>query len=34
MDIGLQELTAEREAEGYCEDDVMSDGKPCIIFWP
>lgn len=33
-EIGLAVLTQELIESGYCEDDIMSDGTPCIVLWP
>lgn len=32
--IGLEELTPELIKEGYTEEDVLEDGKPCLVLWP
>lgn len=33
-EIGLEKLTIELELSGYSEEDLMLDGKPCIVFYP
>lgn len=33
-EVGIRKLTPELEKEGYSEDDVIVDGRPCIILWP
>ena len=32
--VGLERLTEQDKAKGYTEDDVIKDGKPCIVLWP
>jgi len=33
-DVGLEELTPEKEAQGYSQEDLMTDGKPCLVLYP
>ncbi len=32
-EIGLAKLTKKLKEEGYSEEDVMSDGKKCVVIW-
>lgn len=32
-EIGLRELTAEDTKQGYTEEDLMTDGEPCVCLW-
>jgi hypothetical protein len=32
--VGLASLTDEDIAAGYCEEDTLPDGEPCVVFWP
>lgn len=32
--IGLEKLTPELEEQGFSDDDVLTNGKPCIILYP
>ncbi len=33
-DVGLDHLTHELEARGYCEEDVVDGGERCVVLWP
>jgi hypothetical protein len=32
--VGPKELTKELEEEGYTEEDIASDGVPCVVLYP
>ena len=32
--IGLEKLTPELAEQGYSEDDVLTNGSPCLILYP
>jgi hypothetical protein len=34
VEIGFSKLNQEELENGYSEDDVMSDGCPCVIIFP
>lgn len=34
IEIHYLELTPEMEEGGYTDEDVRTNAKPCIIFWP
>lgn len=33
-EVGLEELTEEDRKAGYSEEDVMTNGTPCVVLWP
>lgn len=33
-EVGIEELTPDLEANGYCELDVKEDGVPALVLWP
>lgn len=33
-EIGHSELSKEELVAGYTEEDIMKDGKPCIVLYP
>ncbi len=34
FEIGYKRLTPELVAAGYSEEDILEDGKDCVIIWP
>ncbi len=32
-DIGIEKLTVDDIEAGFSEEDVMTDGKACVVFW-
>lgn len=34
FEIGYKRLTSELAAAGYSEEDILEDGKDCVIIWP
>lgn len=32
--VGYRELTPKLKKLGYTEEDLLEDGKPCIVLWP
>ncbi len=32
--IGYNKLTPELAKQGYIEEDILENGKPCLILWP
>lgn len=33
-EVSYEQLTEELKAQGFTEDDIDSDGKPCVVIWP
>ena len=33
-EVGLEKLTPADKKQGYSEDDVIDDGKPCVVLCP
>lgn len=33
-EVGLEELTEDDKKYGYTEEDVISDGQPCVVITP
>jgi len=33
-EIGLRTLSEEDKKRGYSEEDIKTDGVPCVILWP
>ncbi len=33
VSLGYAELTEELEENGYTEEDILTDGTPCVVLW-
>ena len=34
IEVGLGKLNPHAAEQGFTEEDVLSDGEPCIVLWP